>query len=356
MAMEVTGDSSVMCYSCGRVYTKRKGNFSPSYASPYKAVGYLPLCKHCVQTMYDRYYEQASDTKKAMRQLCRALNLYWSDDLYERTMRVKNVQPNTVPTTYISKSNTYTYAGKSYEDTLIEEKTLYAFGEEGVASAKNGIGADADILSGNEEALEEVPQEVKDFWGNGYSSDMYHELEQRRKYWMSKFPKDVDLDIGTEALIRQICSLELDINRDRIAGKSVDKSVNALNTLLGSANLKPAQQKDKASLANEKTPFGVWIQRWETKRPIPEPDPDLQDVDGIKKYIGVWLYGHLGKMLNIKNTYSEEYEEEIKKYSVERPEYTDDEEEDDFYDIFSDSEEGRHEKKSDDEAGAEDTE
>lgn len=151
---------------------------------------------------------------------------------------------------------------------------------------------------------------------------------------MSKFPEGTELDVGTEALIRQICSLELDINRDRIAGKSVDKSVNALNNLLGSANLKPTQQKADGENAHENTPFGVWIRKWETQRPIPEPDPELQDVDGIVKYISIWFFGHLCKMLNIENTYCRLYEQEIAKRRVDKPEYEDEDDETVFNEVF----------------------
>lgn len=176
---------------------------------------------------------------------------------------------------------------------------------------------------------------------------MYRELEQRRQYWMSKFPEGTELDVGTEALIRQICSLELDINRDRIAGKSVDKSVNALNNLLGSANLKPNQQKADGDSAQENTPFGVWIRRWETQRPVPDPDPELEDVDGIIRYISIWFLGHLCKMLGIKNTYCRLYEEEIAKMRVDRPEYEDEDDETLFNDIFGGSNSVEEENESD---------
>jgi len=169
---------------------------------------------------------------------------------------------------------------------------------------------------------------------------MYNQLEDRRKYWMSRLPNEGrDIDIGTEAIIRQICSLELDINRDRIAGKAVDKSVNALNNLLGSANLKPVQKKNESDASIDNTPFGVWIQRFETERPIPEPDPEMQDTDGIIKYITTWFYGHLGKSLGVKNVHSKLYDEEIKKLSVDKPEYEDEDDIDDdelLYDVFGD--------------------
>lgn len=71
-------------------------------------------------------------------------------------------------------------------------------------------------------------------------------------------------------------------------------------------------------------------------RPIPEPDPELQDVDGIKKYITVWFFGHLCKMLGLNNSYSRLYTDEIEKLRVDRPE---DEFDDDelLYEAFSES-------------------
>ena len=133
--------------------------------------------------------------------------------------------------------------------------------------------------------------------------------------------------MGTEILIRQICNLEVSIARDSAAGKSIEKSVNALNSLLGSLNIKPAQRKDdelEAELSS--TPLGVWIYRFENKRPLPEIDDQLKDVNHLKKYIFTWM-GHLCKMLGVKNGYTKLYDEEIERLRVEKPEYDGDDDE-----------------------------
>ena len=49
-------------------------------------------------------------------------------------------------------------------------------------------------------------------------------------------------------------------------------------------------------------------------------------MDNIGKYVRVWFFGHLCKALGIRNAYSEEYDEEIKKYTVERPDESEDSE------------------------------
>lgn len=338
MAIEMSSDTAI-CSRCGKKYSRRKGYFPVSYAILHKGIGYIPVCKDCIDTMYNTYLAQCNNAKDAVRQMCRKLDLYWSESVYEMVSRKSTTR--SMMTQYIAKINTVSYAGKSYDDTLSESGTLWSFDKDANSST--------DYDDSNTQAGEiiETPDEIIAFWGSGYSDEMYRELEQRRQYWMSKFPDGIELDVGTEALIRQICSLELDINRDRIAGKSVDKSVNALNNLLGSANLKPTQQKADGDNAQENTPFGVWIRRWETQRPIPDPDPELEDVDGIIRYISIWFLGHLCKMLGIKNTYCRLYEEEIAKMRVDRPEYEDEDDETLFNDIFGGSNSVEEENESD---------
>lgn len=326
MAIEMSSDVAI-CSRCGKKYSRRKGYFPVSYAVLHKGIGHIPVCKECIDTMYNTYLAQCNNAKDAVRQLCRKLDLYWSESVYDLVQRKSTTR--SMMTQYIAKINTVSYAGKSYDDTLSEEGTLWNFTPE-----INEESVEVTDVTPIETVEVETPEEIIAFWGSGYSDEMYRELEQRRQYWMSKFPEGIELDVGTEALIRQICSLELDINRDRIAGKSVDKSVNALNNLLGSANLKPAQQKADGDNAQENTPFGVWIRRWETQRPVPDPDPELEDVDGIVRYISIWFLGHLCKMLGIKNTYCKLYEEEIAKMRVDRPEYEDEDDETMFNDIF----------------------
>jgi len=330
MALEVSADKSV-CAKCGTSYCRRKGYFPVSYSLLHKGIGYIPICKECVDNLYNGYLSQCNNAKDAVRQTCRKLDLYWREAVYDVVSRKSTTR--SMMTQYIAKLNSITYAGKSYDDTLSEEGALWSFCfEEGEHTTSVAVTAPP---SAEDTALEpDIPEELVTFWGVGYSAGMYDELEQRRAYYMSKFPQETDLDIGSEILIRQICNLEVNIAKDSAAGKSIDKSINSLNTLLGSLNLKPAQKKDDGDTAVDNTPFGVWIRKWENQRPIPDPDPEPKDVDNIIYYISVWFLGHLCKMLGIKNTYCKLYENELAKMRIERPEYEDDDDEAMFNDIF----------------------
>lgn len=328
MAIEVNS-SSAICSKCGKSYGRRKGNFPVNYGLLYKGVGYVTVCKDCIDTMYNSYLSQCNNARDAVRQMCRKLDLYWSDKVYDIVQRRNTT--NTMMISYIAKINTVSYSGKSYDDTLAEEGTLWNWGVRSIQEQE----PEQKITQAENEEIE-ISDEVIAFWGTGYTPEMYTDLEQRRSYWMSRFPDGYELDIGTEAIIRQICSLELDINRDRAAGRAVDKSVNALNTLLGSASLKPAQKKGDADASIYNTPMGVWIDRFEYKRPI--PDDESGNKNYLKKYILAWFGGHLSKMFGIKNANTKLYEEEIAKYRVCRPEFDDDSDDDMMYEILSDTE------------------
>ena len=324
--MELSTDN-ITCCKCGTKYSKRSNNFYSSYGNSYKGTGYLPICKTCIDTLYNVYYAQCKDEKTTVRQMCRKLDIYWNETIYESSLKKSKESNNrrTLMGIYLTKINGSSYMDKSYDDTLLEEGSLWNF--QGDSVLANNI-------------VHNTPQEVIDFWGAGYSDEMYEEFEKRKKNWMSKLPADTLQDAGTEAIIKQICMLETDITRDRIADKPVDKNVNALNSLLGSANLKPTQQKSDTDNSLENIPMGVWIKKFETKKPVPEADPELQDADGLLKYILTWMYGHLAKMLNIKNAHSKLYDDAIEKLRVDHPEYTDEEDDEEFlYDIFKDGDE-----------------
>ncbi len=336
MAIEVSSSSGVICSKCGLSYGRRKGYFPVSYAILHKGIGYIPVCKDCIDSMYNTYLADCGDAKKAVRQVCRKLDLFWNESIFEDVEK-KNTT-HSMMTAYMAKLNSTRFAGKSYDDTLITEGTFWMWRRNELSTPVKEPAVEPEqseddglvIFENNIEITDDIMQ----FWGPGFTLAMYRELEQRRQYWMSRLGINAELDIGTEAIIRQVCNLEIAINKDRAAGKPIDKSVNALNTLLGSASLKPSQKKDDSDSSFDTTPFGVWIRRWEDERPMPEVDPKLKDVDGIIRYIDIWFRGHLAKMIGKKNAYSKMYENEIAKIRVDRPEYEEEDDEFVFNEVF----------------------
>lgn len=322
-SIPVQTNQKFYCFRCGSAFGRQKGFFPVSHSPMYRGTGYLPICNDCVEEVYEGYLAKFRDERAAMKRLCMKLDLYYNDTIYSAVER--SVGVNSKVRNYIGKTNLIRYIDKTYDDTIIED-------ERAAASQKTVTAQIADNANLTETI--EVPENVIQFWGPGFSPERYLQLEERYQYWVSELPKGIVLDIGTKALLRQIVNAELEVNRLREAGESIDKAQKTLQDLLGSALLKPAQQKEQPDAELENMPLGVGIQKWELKRPLPETPPELKDQSGMIKNITTWFLGHASKMVGLKNSYCKLYEDAIAKLRVERPDL--DEEDDDtlLFDIF----------------------
>lgn len=304
------------CCRCERHFKRQKGNFSASQSPLYKGNnGYLPICNHCLEELFTHYKSVLGNGRKAIERICLKFDIYWNPEIYKMLGEVKNTTTSRIRG-YISKTNLMKYINKSYDDTLDEQNDNQITSVEEINFYPNNQSNDDEII---------INEDIIKYWGVGFTPDMYLELENRRNYWLSKYPENTELTPGEEALLRQICNLEISINKDSASGKSIEKSVNALNNLLGSMNMRPSQKKE---VEDNYIPFGYEILKWEDEHPIPEVDKDFEDVDGIHRNVLSWFLGSVCKTVGIKNKYSEFFEEEMAKYTVERPEYEQDDYED----------------------------
>ena len=316
MATISVSSSSVVCCRCGKAYGARKSNFLVNYGAQYKGIGYMPVCKECVDNLYNTYLSQCNNAADAVRQMCRKFDLYWNAKAFEQ-VECRNTH-RTLMTSYIQRINSVAFAGKCYDDTLSEEGTLWSFTKRASSSAVGSGMRDAGGLQDDDEDLE-ISDEVIEFWGDGYDPRTYHALEKRRAYWMSQLPGGTP-DMGAVAIIRQICPLELDINKYRAEGKDVDKLITSFDKLVN--RLKSGQAQSDADSDMADTPMGVWLYRYENKKPLPDKYKD----SALLKYVFTWM-GHVLRMLGKKNGYEDLYQKEIDRLRVSKPEYEGDDEE-----------------------------
>lgn len=330
------------CSMCGDAYPSRKGKFPVSHGKLYGKAGFLPICNKCIDALYDDYCKELGP-KEAMRRICMKFDIYWSESIYDIVERTAG---NTSwVRTYIGKTNMYRFFDKTYDDTIAEE-----IAESGSSPAVRYIPgvpsntADDSTDEPGEEIF--VPEEVKKFWGPGYNPEMYIELEDRRQFWMESLPPDFKPDVGWNALLRQVCGLEVDINHDRARGESSERNTNSLNQLIGSMNLKPAQKKSDSDAELDKMPLGVGVDKWEFYRPLPETKK--KDESGLIRNIMTWFWGHGAKMMGIKNKYSKMYEEAMEEYRVKRPDLDDEDDETFIDEVFGSASIGTDEEVGED--------
>ena len=274
------------CMCCGKIYDVRKGNFSKTQSQWFMGNdGYLPWCNECREQMFDFYAKKYNNEDEAIDRL--------DDKILEASDHAQTYTPKI--NTYMGRLNMKQHAGKSYDD-VIDRKKKEALAAGRVANTK-------------------VTQKMRNFWGAGLDEqDHYQNLITRHECKTA----------AQEILFKRIAKGELNCEKADATGdtKKIKEANDNLQNLMGSAQIKPNQTNDNA-LAETNT-FGTLIQKWEEERPIPEPAPEWQDVDGIGKYFRVWVLGSLLKMFHLNNPYQTEFDEEMEKYTAHKPEAIED--------------------------------
>ena len=290
------------CPCCATSYVKLDDNFPASQSELYAGWNYhLPICKRCLDRMFEHYTEvYGNDEDKAIRRICEKYDIYYCESLLSASRKITKNRSRIH--TYISKANLVQYKGKTFDTTLDEERT----------------GDIIETLDDVKDAKKAKLKTVK-FFGTGFSDDDYQYLQEQYDDWTTRHECKTK---AQEEVFKRICFKQLEILKATRNGENTKDLDYTYQQLLDTANLKP-KQTNMDALAEDRT-FGQLIKIWENEKPIPEPDDEFKDVDGIGRYISIFFLGHLAKMVGIKNKFSRMYEEEMNKYTVTKPEYEED--------------------------------
>lgn len=297
------------CSCCGKPYDHLKGNFPISY-SPFYAGnnGYVTVCNSCIEKYFPIFTDFFSgNEEKSIERFAQIFDWYYQDLAVAATRKI-SAGRNRVRG-YPSKMGLPQTKdhGTTYLDTIKDRVT-------------DSINSVDDIK--NPDIPTKATRKMVLFFGLGFNDDEYVWLQNQYQDWLDHYEHKTK---AQEELFKNICLTQLQIQKAIQKGDKVDSLMNAYQNLLGSANIKPTQTNENV-LTDQQT-FGTLIKKWENEKPISDPSPEWEDVDGIRKYINVWFLGHLCKMMGIKNSYSKEYEDEISQYKVEKPSYIDEDEE-----------------------------
>lgn len=301
----------IICPSCGIPITRT--NF---YTDNRYAIGVYPQCKKCIYAEVEQRKsknDKPNETKESVQKMLRKMDLPYIDSYY-------NSVRESIRSDLNEKNRTSPFL--AYIPGI---KSLQQFRNKTWADSE--FGDDGDQTKDNAEVLNRKPRkEIKKIFGSGFSTEDYLYLQDQYDDWKSRTQVDGK---SQETYIIQICFQLLDIWKCRKAGKDTGSLTKGLNDLMAAANLQPKQNVGNA--ATDSLTFGQLIEKWEMEKPIPEPSEEFKDVDGIGQYIRVWFSGWLAKAVGLKNTYTEEFDEYLKEYTVTKPEYVDEENSESIY-------------------------
>lgn len=194
--------------------------------------------------------------------------------------------------------------------------------------------SDAEIEEAESIVNKKVKQSTIKRFGRGLSNEDYLFLQDQYDDWVTRYECKTK---AQEELFERLSFKKLEIFKATRDGKSTKDLDESYQKLMQTANITPRQNGMDA--VSEGQTLGTLIQKYENDRPIPEPDPDFQDVDKIGKYITVFFQGHMSKVLGLKNRFSKMYEDFMSQYTVKPPQYEEDEDSEDLFEkIFGSSE------------------
>ena len=312
-----TKKEKYVCFCCGNEYVET--NYYKSFGNFYNNIGKIPYCKQCVEKFYQYYFDKYTNEgylnaeEKAVKRVCMAMDIYYSQVAYNSSVNnAKKSQINISPmSAYMKVIQLRQYQNKSYDNTIIEDE--------------------ADNISMS------IPTEMSDsrkvdeatmrFFGAGFSDDDYEFLKEQYDDWVTRHECQTK---AQEEVFKRICFKQLEILKATRRGEDTKNLDDTFQKLLDTAKLQPKQ--NSGDTVSDAQTFGTLIDKWENTRPLPEIDEELKDVDKIGLYINIFFKGHLAKMMGLKNGLSNLYNNFMKKYTVEKPEYNDDENSDALFD------------------------
>lgn len=309
------------CLYCGNEYVDT--NYYNSNSKFYSNTRKIPYCKQCMERFYQYYFEKYKDDgclmpeKKAIKRICMICDVYFREDVFNSSM--KKTKDGIVETSLIAQYmkiiqlTQYNRKKETYEDTIAQEE-------------KDGL--IATPISDMSDSRN-VDEDTIRFFGAGFTDNDYEFLKREYEDWVARHECKTK---AQEEVFKRLCFKQLEILKATQKGEDTKDLDATFQKLLETAKLQPKQNSGD-TMADNQT-FGTLIDKWENTRPIPEVDEDLQDVDKIGLYLEIFFKGHLAKMMGLKNGLSNLYTKFIKKYTVEKPEYNDNEDGEALFDAI----------------------
>ena len=307
--MAKTSKEKCKCFYCGKEYVET--NYYKSSSNFYSNIGKVPFCKQCIGKLYEHYYEKYTNEgcltpeKKAVKRLCMTFDIYFNEKAFDDAInnakkREKNISALGA---YINMIQLSQFKGKSYEDTISDEEK-----DDFVASISSNTSDSVDI---DEKTIE--------FFGAGFSSEDYKFLKREYGDWTTRHECQTK---AQEEVFKDICFNRLQNLKALQRGEDTKDITASFQKMLDSGKLQPKQNAGDA-MSDAQT-FGTLIDKWENTRPIPEVDKELKDVDKIGLLIHTFFTGHIARVLNLPSSLTALYDKFMKKYTVEKQEYSSD--------------------------------
>lgn len=175
-----------ICYQCNQ--TLPTNQFYKTNSQLYDGTGYLPVCKDCLNAIFHKYINIYGDSRKALRRICMAFDLYYNDAIFDTC----NCDTSVILGTYIKRLNVVQYKNRTFDTTLEEGFDFNKLSS--LKKKKNG------------EEKEDVDPKDIEKWGIGFEKIDYDVLNSHYKLLINANP---NRDSNQEIFINDLCYIKM---------------------------------------------------------------------------------------------------------------------------------------------------
>lgn len=274
------------CTRCGE--EKEFGSFYKSQSPLYKVDQKCPICKDCMIEIYEENLQFYKNEEVALYKTLYSLDYICDIKLIKRAMIDCYNTDKHILKVYASSMNLVQYKGKTAKDSS-PMPSLWNIPEEDFQSYEiEDINIKTPVL---------ITKEIIQRWGEGRSNEDYLYLEDMYDTMIKTYDTTNPISVET---YKQIVLNYLDVKKLR-EGKNPDNKkigeILKINSMLqADCRIKDVQ----ASNDEDNMYWSKFIEDIEWTEPIPKPEKEFQDVDGIKKYIKKWFVEPFAKSRRLK--------------------------------------------------------
>ena len=280
------------CSRCGE--EKELSEYYKSQSSLNKADGKLPLCKDCVMDIFEENLQIYKDEEKALYKTLFNLDIYFDLKLSKRALIDTYNTDKHILKSYLSNINLVQYKGKVSKDSPAMPSLWDIPEEEFQTYELEKIDIKEPIL---------ITKEIITRWGEGKSNEDYMYLEDMYNTMLKTYDTSNPMSVET---YKQIVLNYLDVKKLREAKNPDNKKIGEIlkiNSMLqADCRIKDVQ----ASNDEDNMYWSKFIEEIEWTEPIPKPEKEFADFDGIKKYIKKWFVEPFAKSRKLKENHDRE--------------------------------------------------
>lgn len=272
----IKGEKVYYCRKCQGIGTETK--FYNATNPMIDTNGKMSICKDCCNEIYDTYFSIYNDLEKSILLTCEDLDIRFSKGAIDYTrshlenVLARNGKLDKVFGIYKSKLQSL----KQENDQL----TAFRF-------------KDSESNERSDVVIDKKPDELIDpdlqlFWGKKFNSEDLKYLELELSNWKATHKCDNHAEL---ILIKELCIKQLEIMRERDAGKPTTNYIDELQKLMKTASVDPAKA-NVASAGKSHEAWGLHVKDVESLTPAEwwEQQEKYKDMDGFASYIENYIY------------------------------------------------------------------